>query len=187
MNEETIDPSQWLHQSVHKAYPEMMKRLGAMVNENGRITCATRFGFDMLYRYPENEPIFNATHLSAAEFITTLRSVAFERTNHTRLKYMIVEYMHGATISIDGYCPMTLYVMIMKQLKPQPRAMIERICWKELRSNDIGWLMLCVADIRGNFEELSKIIENSLDIMKQRLENGEMKRGEVSLKSTEPV
>lgn len=183
---ESIDPSEWLHKSVEKIYPELMRQLGAVAH-NGRIVCSSRFTFDDLYRYPENHPILNASHLSAAEFITTLRGVAFEKSSHTRLREMIVDLTHGKAVNLNGYCPMTLYCWIMKELSPLESSMVERICWKEMRSNDIGWIIQCSETIRKSFEKLGLAIENSLDRMKKQQENEHMKRGQMSPKIIEPA
>lgn len=185
---ETIDPREWLHQHVHIAYPDMMKRLGAVVNEHGRITCASRFMFDELYRFPANRPVFDAAHLSAAEFITTLRNVAFERNGYSRLKEMIADLMHNsANGMISGYCPMTIYIWVMQEMTPVQKHMINRICFQELRTNDMGWVIKCSETIRQSFEKLGQAIEDSLDKMSKQIENGEMKRGQVSPKLAEPV
>lgn len=184
---ETIDPSEWLHQSVEKAYPDLMKRLGA-IEHNGRITCASRFGFDQLYRYPENSPIFDSSHLSAAEFITVLNEVAFRRCGYTRLKELIVDLTHGGEIALgDPYCPQKLWVAIMRDLDKPQEAMIKRICFEELRTNDIGWIMLNAEFIRLCFAELGKAIEKALDTMRELTENKPITRPYVSLKFPEPV
>lgn len=166
---ETIDPSHWLHQSVEKAYPLLMKRLGATYR-NGRIVCSTVFAFDELYRYPEKEPVFNASHLSAAEFITALHEVAFRNTGYRRFSEIIRDLC--GVEGLAGYCPMTLYLITMRNLSPLHTQTVKRICFQEMRSNDIGWVIQCSGSIRESFDELGRCIEKSLDTLKEWLENG---------------
>lgn len=169
---ETIDVSQWLHQSFHKAYPHTMKAL-AVIEHNGKLTCSSRFTFDELYKQPEDpkkSPVFNSSHLSAAEFITALYDVAFRRTGFARFRDIIVD-MCGVE-GLSGYCPMTLYLITMRDLSPRHTHLIKRICFQELRTNDIGWIEQCSGSVRESFDELSKSIEKSLDTLREWLENG---------------
>ena len=169
--QETIDPAEWLHQSVAKAYPDLMKRLGAIEN-NGRITCASRFTFDYLYHYPSNNPIFDGGQLSAAEFITALNDVAFRRCGLTRLKEIIVQLTHGGEIALgDVYCPQKLWLVIMRELSKPHESMVKRICFVELRTNDMGWITQNAAFIRETFNELGKAIEKALDTSQKLKDN----------------
>ena len=181
---DTIDVSEWLHQSPHKAYPFAMERINAKVHHRS-ILCSTQFPFDELYHMPEEDPILNGSHLSAAEFFVTLRQVALFKNDYTRLRELLVD-IQGGIIANDNQkvCPMTLFMLIMRPLQssPQHRAMVERLCLQPLRTNDWGWINQCKQSIRESFDKLDEAIALALDIMKKKLETPDVKRDEVSLK-----
>lgn len=183
---ETIDPTHWLHASPHKVYKTAMERIGAVVRGRG-IVCSSRFAFDELYRWPENEPILGGSHLSAAEFFVTLRQVALFKSDYARLREIILGMDGIGVEGLSGFCPMTLYLHALKPLSRWQRAMIERICLHELRDNDRGWVIQCKENIRDSFDRLGEGIELALDNMRRKTENISMNRGEVCPKSTQPV
>jgi len=161
------DVSEWIGQSYSKAYAFAM---GRVKEHNGRLSCATAFAFDELY----GKGVLNASHLSAAEFITTLKEVAFTRTGFGRMQEMIRE-IQGSCYGGD-YCPMTLYMAITRAMPPQHLAMAERICSQPLRTNDWPWIMKHADNIRQSFDSLGACIEKGVDIMKQKAEDSRIKR-----------
>ena len=164
----TIDVSEWLGQSYSKVYAFGM---GRVKEHNGRLTCSTPFAFDELYA----REILTASHLSAAEFITTLKEVAFSRTGYGRMQELI-KAVQGSCYGGE-YCPMTLYMVITRAMPPQRLAMVERICTQPLRRNDWQWIARHSSNIRQSFDSLGACIEKGVDIMQQKAKDSRIKRG----------
>ncbi len=178
MNEETVDVGEWLHQSFHKAYPFAMRR----INEcNGRYKVTEQFLFDALY---ERE-ILTPSHLSSAEFLVTLHEVATSKTGYAKM-LSIVQSIKGGD-KIPGFCPTTLMKLIINHMTSRQWAMSERICIKDVRSVDFGWIEQCRNSIRDSFDALGKSIEISIDILKERLQNAHNYEGRTMPKILHPL
>jgi hypothetical protein len=166
--QDTIDASQWLNQSFHKAYPHAAART---VEHNGRYKSTDSMLFDNLYELG----VLDASQLSAAEFLVTLNSVATNKTGYARLLSIVQDQQGGN--KIPGFCPSTLMKLIISNMGKRQWSQVERICIKEVRSSDMGWILQCKGSIQESFDELGKSIEISVDILKARLQNGENYEG----------
>lgn len=169
MNEETIDVSQWLNQSFHKAYPHAMQHIEH--GENGRYYTSRKLAFDSLYLLG----ILNDSQLASAEFLFTLNEVATNKTGYARMLTMVQDREGGDKIS--GFCPSTLLKLINQQMSMLQWSQVERICVSHVRANDLAWIQRCRVSTRIAFEALGKAIEISVDTLKKRLEDSKNYEG----------
>ncbi len=164
---ETIDPSEWMHASYHKAYPGQM---GRITEHNGRYYAIKPENiFDYLY----SEQILSPAGLSSAEFFYTLNAVAGSKTGYAKMAGLLNDA--GCTMGgqkTHGFCPSTLMLIISKNMLPWQYAMVSRICTQPLRQSDLQWMSSLKHRISEAFNELGEAIEISVDILKQRLHNG---------------
>ncbi len=164
---ETLDPSEWLHASFHKVYPQQMKRIKQENNRYYAIHPQNIFD----YLYAENA--FSPAALSAAEFYYTLNEVATSKTGYAKMIGLFREF--GGDFGgqkIPGFCPNTLMMIISNNMQKWRYALVQRICLQPVRQNDMAWMKSMERKICEAFEELGHAIEISVDILKKRLDTG---------------
>lgn len=161
---ETLDPTEWMHASFHKAYPTQMNRVK---QENGKYYAIDKQNiFDYLYE----KGLFSPAALSAAEFFYTLNETATSKTGYAKM----MRLLEGQGIDlggnkIPGFCPSTLMLIISQNMNKWQYALIRRVCLQEIRQSDLAWMASLHYRITEAFDELGESIEKSVDILKNRL------------------
>lgn len=161
---ETLDVSEWMHASYHKAYPGQMGRIR---QENGKYYAMdTQNIFDYLYE----KRLFSPAALSSAEFFFTLNEVATSKTGYAKMIRLLEG--QGCDLGgnkIPGFCPNTLMLIIANNMGKWQYAMVQRICLNEVRESDMGWIHKLGHRITESFDDLGEAIEKGIDILKDRL------------------
>jgi hypothetical protein len=163
---ETLDPTEWLHASYHKAYPAQMSRVK---QENGKYYAIDKQNiFDYLYE----KGLFGPAELSSAEFFFTLNEVATSKTGYAKMMRLLeTQGIVSGGNKIPGFCPNTLMLIISQNMGKWQYAMVQRICSQDIRASDMLWINKLHNRIFEAFDELGEAIEKSIDILKQRLNN----------------